>query len=151
MPQSLAKILVHGIFSTKDRHPFLREPALRMEVHRYLGGILNQLDCQSLIVGRVEDHVHFLTSLSRTCCVADLIKELKRGSSLWIKEKEPTLREFAWQNGYGVFSIGFSQVQTVRTYIANQEEHHRRVSFQDEFRRFLRRSEIAYNEAYVWD
>ena len=151
MPQSLAKILLHGIFPTKDRRPFLREPALRMEVHRYLGGILNQLDCQSLIVGGVEDHVHFLSSLSRTCCVADLIKELKRGSSLWIKEKEPTLREFAWQNGYGVFSIGFSQVQTVRTYIANQEEHHRRVSFQDEYRRFLRRYEIAYNEAYVWD
>jgi len=122
-----------------------------MEVHRYLGGILNQLDCQSLIVGGVEDHVHFLTSLSRTCCVADLMKELKRGSSLWIKEKEPTLREFAWQNGYGVFSIGFSQVETVRTYIAHQEEHHRRVSFQDEFRRFLRRYEMAYNEAYVWD
>jgi REP element-mobilizing transposase RayT len=129
MPQSLAKILVHTVFSTKDRHPFLRDKALRAELHRYLGGILANHGCQPLIVGGVDDHVHLLSTLSRTCEVADLVKELKRGSSLWVKTKGPDLRDFAWQNGYGIFSIGFSQIEGVRNYIAGQEEHHRKVPF----------------------
>jgi len=151
MPQSLAKILVHLVFSTKDRRPLLRDRMLREEMHRYLGGILANLDCQPIIVGGVEDHVHLLCALSRTCEAAELMKEVKRGSSLWVKAKSHDLQEFAWQNGYGVFSIGFSQMESVRGYIAGQEEHHRKVSFQDEFRQLLRRYKIEFDERYVWD
>ncbi len=151
MPQSLAKILVHAVYSTKDRRPFLGDKPLRDELHRYLGGILTKHNCQPLIIGGVADHVHLLTTLSRTGTAADMIKEVKRGSSLWLKGKTPGLQDFAWQNGYGIFSIGFSQVEAVRNYIAGQEEHHRQVSFQDEFRQLLRRYEIEFDERYVWD
>jgi len=146
MPQSLAKILVHTVFSTKERRPFLRDKALREELHRYLGGILANLDCQPIITGGVEDHVHLLCALSRTCQPAEMVKEAKRGSSLWLKTRAPDLQDFAWQNGYGIFSIGFSQIQSVRDYIAGQEEHHRKVSFQDEFRQLLRRYDIEFDE-----
>ena len=151
MPQSLAKILVHTVFSTKERRPFLPDKALREELHRYLGGILSNLGCQPIIAGGVEDHVHLLCALSRTCEPAEMVKEAKRGSSLWLKTKGPDLQDFGWQNGYGIFSIGFSQIQSVRDYIARQEEHHRKVSFQEEFRQLLRRYEIECDERYVWD
>ena len=151
MPQSLAKILVHTVFSTKDRRPFRRDKALREELHRYLGGILTNLQCQPMIVGGVEDHVHLLSALARTTEAAAMVKEVKGGSSLWIKTKGPNLEDFAWQNGYGVFSIGFSQIETVRKYVAGQEEHHRKVSFQDEFRELLRRYELECDERYLWD
>jgi len=151
MPQSLAKILLHTVFSTKERRPFLRDRGLREELHRYLGGILSQLDCQPIIVGGTEDHVHLLSVLSRTCQPAEMVKEVKRGSSLWIKGRDPTLGDFCWQNGYGIFSIGFSQMTDVRDYIARQEAHHRKASFQEEFRALLRRYEIAFDEQYVWD
>jgi putative transposase len=151
MPQSLAKILVHTVFSTKERRPLLRDQALRKELHRYLGGILTNLDCQPIIVGGVEDHVHMLCALARTCNAAEMVKETKRGSSLWLKTKGPDWQSFAWQNGYGIFSIGFSQIEAARNYIAGQPEHHRKVSFQDEFRRLLRRYGIEFDERYVWD
>jgi len=151
MSQSLAKILVHTVFSTKDRRPFLRDNVLREELHRYLGGILANHDCQPLSIGGGEDHVHILSTLSRTCQASEMVKEVKRGSSLWLKTKDPDLPDFAWQNGYGIFSIGFSQVEAVRNYIAGQEEHHRKVTFQDEFRELLRRYEIEFDERYVWD
>ena len=151
MPQSLAKILVHTVFSTKDRRPFLRDKPLREELHRYLGGILTNHDCQPIIIGGVEDHVHILSTLSRTLAAAEIVKEVKRGSSLWLKAKSPELPDFAWQRGYGIFSIGNSQVEDVRNYIAGQEAHHRKVSFQDEFRSFLKRYEIEFDERYVWD
>ena len=151
MPQSLAKILVHTIFSTKDRRPFLCDKALREELHHYLGGILTRLDCQLLIVGGVEDHVHLLSTLSRTCTAADMVKEVKRGSSTWLKTKAPSMADFSWQNGYGIFSVGGSQEPAVRRYIAGQAEHHKTVSFQDEFRTFLDRYKISYDEQYVWD
>lgn len=151
MPQSLAKILIHTVFSTKDRRPFLRDQTVREELHRYLGGILHNQDCQPVIVGGVEDHVHLLSTLSRTCAPAEMVKEIKRGSSIWLKTKGPELADFAWQNGYGIFSIGFSQIETVKTYIAAQEEHHKEVSFQDEFRSLLKRYEIEFDERYVWD
>jgi putative transposase len=151
MSQSLSKILVHAVFSTKDRRPFLRNRVLREELYKYLGGILNHHDCQPIIIGGVEDHVHVLSSLSRTWEAAEMIKEMKRSSSLWLKGKDEGLGEFAWQGGYGIFSIGFSQTGSVRRYIAGQEEHHRKVSFQDEFRLFLKRYEIDFDERYVWD
>ncbi len=151
MPQSLAKILVHTVFSTKNRYPFLRDRKLCEELHRYLGGILTNLDCPPIIIGGAEDHIHVLCQLSRTCEPATMVKELKRGSSLWLKTKGPELRDFAWQNGYGMFSIDFSQIESVRKYIAGQEEHHRRVSFQDELRQLLQRNDIPFDEQYAWD
>jgi len=151
MPQSLAKILIHTVFSTKDRRPLLRNTELRQELHRYLGGILTNLECQPIIVGGVEDHVHLLCALSRTRHVADVVKELKRGSSLWLKTRNQDLQTFSWQNGYGAFSIGFSQIESVREYIASQEDHHRKISFQDEFRLLLQRYQIDFDERYVWD
>jgi len=152
MAQSLAKILVHTVFSTKERRPYLRDQALREEMHRYLGGILSNPKCQPIIiVGGVEDRVHLLSALSRTSSAAEMVKELKRGSSLWIKTKSASLQDFNWQNGYGMFSIGFSQIPTVKNYIVNQEEHHRQITFQDEFRALLQRYQIEYDERYVWD
>jgi REP element-mobilizing transposase RayT len=151
MPQSLAKIIVHVVFSTKDRRPFLRDKTLREELHRYLGGILTNHDCQCIIIGGVEDHVHILSTLSRTWQAAEMVKEVKRSSSLWLKTKSPDLHDCAWQNGYGIFSIGFSQIEEVRKYIAGQEEHHRKISFQDEFRNFLKRYDVEFDERYVWD
>lgn len=151
MAQSLAKIFVHTVFSTKDRRPFLRDKTLREELHRYLGGILTNHDCQPLIIGGVVDHVHILSTLSRTCLASEMVKEVKRGSSLWLKTEAADLGDFSWQNGYGIFSIGFSQVEAVRHYITNQEEHHRKVTFQDEFRELLRRYEIEFDERYLWD
>jgi REP element-mobilizing transposase RayT len=151
VPQSLAKILVHTVFSTKDRRPFLRDKPLREELHRYIGGILANLECQPVIVGGMEDHLHWLCALSRTCEPATLVKEAKRSSSLWLKTKSPGLADFAWQSGYGIFSIGFSQIESVRNYIVGQEEHHRKVTYEDEFRQLLRRYEIEFDERYVWD
>jgi putative transposase len=151
MPRSLAKILLHTIFSTKERRPFLQEAKLRDQLHYYLGGILKRLDCQPVIVGGVADHVHLLAVLSRSIQVAQMVKELKRSSSLWIKAQEPGLRTFAWQNGYGAFSIGFSQLEEVRHYTARQQDHRQKLNFQDEFRLFLKRCQIAFDERHVWD
>jgi REP element-mobilizing transposase RayT len=151
VPQSPAKILVHTVFSTKDRRPWLHDKYLRNELHRYLGGILANRECQPVIIGGVEDHIHILCALSRTCEAAAMVKEVKRGSSLWLKTKSPGLADFAWQNGYGIFSIGFSQIESVRDYIAGREEHHRKISFQDEFRQLLGRYAIDFDERYAWD
>lgn len=147
MAQSLSKILVHIVFSTKDRRPYFKSRELRA----YLGGVLTHLDCQPIIVGGVADHVHILSTLARTRAAADVVKEAKRGSSVWLKSVEPSLADFTWQKGYGAFSIGASQISTVRNYIANQEEHHRKVSFQDEFRTLLARYDVEFDERYVWD
>jgi REP element-mobilizing transposase RayT len=151
MAQSLAKILVHLVFSTKERQPFLTDPMARENTHRYLGGILARLDCQPITIGGVEDHVHLLFSFSRTEKFADVVKELKRASSLWVKSEFRELSDFAWQNGYGAFSLGFSQIDSVCSYIGNQEQRHRKISFQDEFRTLLRRYKIEFDERYVWD
>jgi putative transposase len=146
MPQSLGKILVHVVFSTKDRRPFLAQKPLRDELHRYLGGHLAKLDSPALVVGGVEDHIHLLCNLSRTRAAADLVRDVKRASSIG-----PALANFAWQAGYGLFSVGASQIPAVRAYIAEQEEHHRQFSFQDELRKLLHRYGIDYDERYVWD
>ncbi len=151
MPQSLAKVYLHLVFSTKDRAPFLSNRGLRQETHAYLAGACRQLGSPSLIVGGVEDHVHILCYMSRTLSIADLIKETKRESSKWIKAKDDTLSDFRWQGGYGAFSISPSHVDDLRNYIANQKKHHRHESFQDELRRLLRKYDVEYDEKYVWD
>jgi REP element-mobilizing transposase RayT len=151
MSQSLAQIYLHLVFSTKNRKPFLQNQSLRDELHAYLGGTCNNLGCPVLRVGGVADHVHVACRLGRTISVSDLVKELKRESSKWIKTNSPDLRDFFWQNGYGAFSISPSHVELLRTYIANQEEHHRVVTFQEEFRGLLRKYGIEWDEKYVWD
>lgn len=124
---------------------------LRSEVHSYLGGVSKQLDCPPIIVGGVADHVHILARQSRTISQADWVKELKRVSSLWLKEREASLAKFAWQSGYGAFSVSSSKLDSVKDYVANQEEHHRKISFQEEYRTFLRRHGVDWDEKYVWD
>jgi putative transposase len=151
MSQSLSTVYLHLIFSTKDRRPFLRDDAIRGEVHAYLGGISKQMDCTPVIIGGVEDHVHILAQQSRTATQSDWVKELKRVSSIWIKERDPTLREFRWQSGYGIFSVSVSKLESVKSYISNQEHHHRKITFQEEYREFLKRHSISWDERYVWD
>src|SRR4051794_28396180 len=124
MGQSFAQIYLHIVFSTKNRQPFLRNPAVRGELHAYLGGACKNLESPAVIVGGTEDHVHVLASLARTRAAAVLIRELKRESSKWVKGKGPGV--FQWQDGYGAFSVSASGVDDVRACIANQEEHHRR-------------------------
>jgi REP element-mobilizing transposase RayT len=151
MPQSLAKVLVHIVFSTKNRSPFLSDKNVREEMHAYLGGTCNNLDCPVLTVGGVADHVHILCALSRNLPIAKVVGDMKRGSSKWIKTKGRMLTKFAWQNGYGVFSVGQSEVERVRQYIVGQEDHHRKKTFQDEYRSFLKEYGVNYNERYIWD
>jgi REP element-mobilizing transposase RayT len=151
MPQSLSRIYLHLVFSTKNRTPYLKDKALRGKLHAYLAGTCHNLESPSLLVGGVEDHVHILCRFSKNLSVAQLVRELKRESSKWIKTLSPDLRSFHWQQGYGAFSISPSHVEILKKYIANQEEHHRRVPFQDEFRRLLKKYGIEYDERYVWD
>ncbi len=151
MPQSLANVLLHIVFSTKHRRPFLQTKQLRETMTGYLIGTLKNLDCPSVIVGVVEDHVHILCHLSRTITIAKLIAEIKGGSSERIKQEGPSVVDFYWQNGYGAFSVSQSKVEQVKDYIANQEEHHKKRSFQEEFRELLDRHGIEYDERYVWD
>ena len=151
MSQSLAQIYLHLVFSTKDRKPFLRNENLREKLHAYLVGISRNQKSPALIIGGVEDHVHILCRLGKTIAVSDLIRELKRDSSKWIKSENPELRPFQWQNGYGAFSISPGHVEILKDYIANQPKHHRQVSFQDEFRRLCQKYGVEIDERYVWD
>lgn len=150
MPQSLSNILIHLIWSTKDRHPWL-EPGTREKTHAFLAGAVRQCDCEAFRVGGVADHVHLAVRLSRTMSVADLVKEVKTASSKWMKEQDLDFAGFYWQQGYGSFSVGMSQKETLLHYIDTQEEHHRTRTFQSEYRDFLKKYGIDYNERYVWD
>ena len=149
MPQSLSKVLIHVIFITKHREPLI-QPEIRPRLHAYLAGILDHLKSPSLQAGGVGDHVHILCVLARTISQSELIEEVKTSSSKWMKA-EGGVRGFSWQAGYGAFSIGESQSDTVIRYIMNQGKHHRKVSFQEEYRKFLQRYRIACDERYVWD
>jgi REP element-mobilizing transposase RayT len=151
MAQSLAQIYLHAIFSTKNREAYLMHGEIRSEVHAYLTGISRNLKCPSIETGGTEDHVHMLCSLSRSISVSDLLRELKRCSSKWINEKGVIVPAFHWQSGYGAFSVSPSHVDSLRRYISGQEKHHRKESFQDEFRRLLRKYGVEYDERYVWD
>ena len=151
MPQSLSAVYVHIIFSTKERMPFLRDANIRASLHAYLGAISKQLDCQPILTGGVEDHVHTLTTLSRTTSQAELVKELKRNSTMWLKQQAPDFAGFEWQAGYAAFSVSQSNLDAVKQYIADQESHHRKTSFRDESLAFLKRHEVQYDERYLWD
>lgn len=151
MPQSLSNILVHIVFSTKDRVPFLRDAILRSEMHAVIGGTSKSLKCHPIIVGGVEDHIHFLAQQARTISLSDWVKELKRVTAIWAKNRSPEFTEFAWQAGYGAFSVSHSQSPIVSKYIQNQESHHQAMDIKTEFREFLIRHKVDYDERYVWD
>lgn len=148
MPQSLSNILVHLVFSTKGRRALIGQE-LEDELWRYLAATCTAHSCQAYRVGGTVDHVHILCGLARTTAVSMLLEEVKTSSSKWMKAKG--VGEFGWQNGYGAFSIGQSQFSDVVAYIARQKEHHHRLTFQEEYRAFLRKYGVQYDERYVWD
>jgi len=151
MPQSLSDVTLHIIFSTKDRYPFL-DSEIRDRMHRYLATICRDLKSVCYKVGGVSDHVHVVTSLPRTLSQSSLVENVKKKSSKWIKEIDETkYGKFAWQAGYGSFSISKSNLDEVINYVANQEEHHRKRTFQDEYRAFLTKHEVEFDERYVWN
>src|ERR1700737_1380134 len=149
MAQSLALVLVHIIFSTKNRSPLLQSTEVRSQAHAYLTGTLRALDCAPLEVGGVEGHVPILFGLSRKIYLSELVTNLKTSSSKILKGKVHD--GFSWQNGYGPFSVSQSASKSVFSYIAGQEIHHRRITFQEEFRALLNKHEIRFDERYVWD
>ena len=150
MPQSLSNILIHLIWSTRDRRPCL-DPSTRGKTHAFLAGVVRQCDCEAYRVGGPTDHVHLAVRLSRTVSVADLVEDAKAASSKWLKTQGPEFADFSWQLGYGAFSVGMSQKEALLLYIDNQEEHHRTRSFQDDSRDFLSKYGIGFDERYVWD
>ncbi len=150
MPQSLSYLLTHIVFSTKDRTPVL-DATVRTALHAYLATVARNVDCECFRVGGAADHVHLAVRLSRTLTMAQLIEELKTSSSKWLKTQSPALASFAWQRGYGAFSVGPSDLNALLHYIDTQEEHHRARTFQDEYRAFLTKYGIEYDERYVWD
>lgn len=150
MPQSLANVLVHLVFSTKDRESFLT-PTIRPRVHAYLAEVARNAGCECHRVGGVSDHAHVAIGLSRTVTIAELVETLKTSSSRWLKTQEPRCRSFAWQRGYGAFSVGPTDRDALCDYIDAQEEHHRTRTFQEEYRAFLREHGVAYDERYLWD
>jgi putative transposase len=151
MAQSLARLWTHVIFSTKDRFPFLSDKSIRADSHAYLATVLRTHECETLLVGGTEDHVHALFALSRNYSIATVVKEIKRTSSSWIKGISPRQSKFHWQGGYGAFSVSQSHLNQVINCIERQEQHHLRVSFQDEYRAFLKKYDIEYDERYVGD
>lgn len=150
MPQSLSYLLTHIVFSTKDRTPVL-DATVRTALLAYLATVARNVDCECFRVGGVADHVHLAVRLSRTLTMAKLIEELKTSSSKWLKTQSPALASFAWQRGYGAFSVGPSDLNALLHYIDTQEEHHRARTFQDEYRAFLTKYGIEYDERYVWN
>ena len=150
MAQSLAKNLIHLIYSTKNRERYLTSE-IRPRLFEYQTGIFGQWDCAPIVIGGDSDHVHALFVLSKNRLLCRVVEEVKKGSSKWIKLQGDAFSGFYWQSGYGAFSVSQSHVSKLRLYIEQQEQRHQTVSFQDEFRLFLKRYMIEYDERYVWD
>jgi len=150
MPQSLSKVILHIIFSTKDRQPWL-DPGVRTRMHGYVATICRDQGADLVQVGGVADHVHILTTLPRTLSQAQLVEHIKKTSSKWIKTVAPRYHSFRWQRGYGAFSVSPSQLKSVLQYIDRQQQHHRTRIFQEEYRELLRKHGIDFDERYVWD
>ena len=150
MSQSLASILVHVIFSTKNRQ-FLIDSCRQPDLYSYMVGIAKSHKTFVHEIGGVEDHIHTLISLPRTLTISQLVEEIKKTSSKWIKYQGSNYANFAWQNGYGAFSIGQSNYDALQKYIQNQKVHHKNKSFQDEYRELLNKYRVPFDEKYVWD
>ncbi|MCL4709586.1 IS200/IS605 family transposase [bacterium] len=150
MPQSLANIPVHFIWSTRDRQPFIT-PEVEKELYSYMAAIFREHESPALTINGMQDHVHSLALLSRKITIAKLVEEVKKSSSKWIKTKGEFYRNFYWQSGYAALGIGQSNIEALKGYIANQKEHHRKKTFQEEYLEFLKKYNIASDERYVWD
>jgi putative transposase len=150
MPQSLASVYVHLVFSTKNRMPMIR-PVWSSRLYEYMGGILAKRDGRLLAAGGMPDHVHLLVSLGRDWGLSELLRDIKAGSSKWVHDSFPEDQSFAWQSGYGAFSVSASNLEAVKQYIADQVRHHQSMTFQDELRAILRKHGLAWDESYIWD
>lgn len=150
MPQSLSKVYVHIIFSTKYRKNNIDED-IEDSLFEYIGGICKNLECNAIIVGGYRNHVHILCQLSRKITQMKLLENVKKSSSKWIKTQGQAYSDFYWQNGYGIFSVNPSKIDIVKNYIKHQKEHHEKSSFKDEFSSFLKKYNVEYNNNYVWD
>jgi putative transposase len=150
VPQSLAALYCHIVFSTKNREPMIAAD-LRPRLYAYFGGTLRENRCVLLAAGGIPDHVHLLVSLGREASVAEAVRLVKANSSKWVHETFPDRSSFFWQTGYGAFSVSYSNLDRVKHYLATQEEHHRKHTFQDEYRLLLERHGVEYDERYVWD
>ena len=150
MAHTYSNLLVHALFSTKDRTPLL-DAELKPELFSYMGGIITQLRGKPLLIGGPKDHVHLLFVLPCSLSVADLMEKVKANSSKWVKNRWQNRSHFAWQTGYTAFSVSQSNLESVKRYIASQETHHRRITFQEEVLAFLKKHEIAYDPRYVLD
>ncbi len=150
MGQSLVQNYIHIVFSTKHRQPLI-QPDIEAELHAYIGGICNKLECQTIKVGGYNNHIHLLCMLSKKIALMKLVEKVKSNSSKWVKTKGKAYQNFYWQNGYGAFSVNPSQIDTVIAYITNQHNHHKGKSFQDEYKAFLKKYKVEYDERYVWD
>jgi len=150
MPQSLAAVYLHVVFSTKNREPMI-DPDLAARLFPYIGGVLRGNKNVLLTSGGMPDHVHLLISMGREQSISEMVGSLKSASSRWVHDTFPDRGGFGWQNGYGAFSVSPTHIEAVRAYIANQDEHHKARTFQDEYREFLQRYGIEFDERYVWD
>lgn len=152
MPQSIAKVPVHIVYSTKNRKPYLDSPELRPELYAYKATILKQnVDSPAIIIGGVEDHIHALCLLSRKFPIMKVVEEMKKETSKWLKKQDPKFSDFSWQSGYGIFGVSESNIPQVKQYISNQEEHHKKLTFKDEFRLLCERHGVELDERYAWD
>ncbi|MBV6501382.1 MAG: hypothetical protein CJBNEKGG_03893 [Prosthecobacter sp.] len=138
----------HIVFSTKNREPWLSQTH-RLRVHEYIGGIIRNMNGVAHAVGGTGDHLHVAAGLRATHCLADVMREVKAESSRWIHE-ELRLAGFAWQEGYGAFTFAVTDLESVRAYVLNQEEHHRLGTFQEEYMAMLKRGQVAYEERFLW-
>jgi len=150
MPQSLTQLYSHLIFSTKNRQPFL-DDEIRPRVHGYLATIIRNLDSPWVVLGGVADHVHILFDMGKMRAPVEFVEQAKRESSKFVKTLGAAYKDFYWQRGYGMFSVGPAHRSEAEDYVRNQEEHHRSKTFQEEYRAFLKHYGIAYDEQYVWD
>jgi REP element-mobilizing transposase RayT len=150
MPQSLSFLLIHLIFSTKNRMPVFDE-TIRQSLHGYIAGVGRQSDCEVFRVGGPQDHVHIAIRIPRTVTIAELVEQLKISSSKWIKYQSERMAYFAWQRGYAAFSVSPGDLEVLVRYIENQQEHHRRHTFQEEYRAFLVKYGLDFDERYIWD
>ena len=150
MPQSLAKIYIHIVFSTRNRERVLADGD-GPELHAYIGGILNGLGCIPLEINTEPDHAHILFILGRTIALSEVVGGVKKSATDWLRARSPQYAGFHWQSGYGAFSVSQSAVATVRNYIRNQREHHRGKPFEDEYRAMLEKHGMEYDERYVWE
>jgi putative transposase len=150
MPQSLTKLYLHIVFSTRNRAPCL-EDSINVELYSYFGGILNNIECLPIKIGGYHDHIHILCRMSKKITVVKLLEEIKKSSSKWIKTKGEEFSDFHWQDGYGAFTVSPSHVDTIIKYIEHQYEHHKKMVFRDEYIELLNENDADYDERYFLD